>query len=174
MDLENFAQLFETFKECAFRLELLDQYSVPEEEQEFQLFLNGHPVLPTMNREWAEMVERATKAGKIFQRVHVIPERLTPYLRFEIEWGYAYSAIVGEDIRLLQRRQAKLPENIRDYWLFDRSTLVSMQYGVKGEFLGVEQITDSDRIQNAIALSRRLLEQAEPLSVYFARIRQGG
>ena len=34
------------------------------------------------------------------QRVHVVAEPLTEYLRFDIDWSYPLNAATGEDIRL--------------------------------------------------------------------------
>jgi hypothetical protein len=69
------------------------------------------------------------------QRVHVVSEPLSDYLRFEIGWSYPVNAELGEDIRI-SRAGAALPGN--DYWLFDSRALARMHYDDHGRLTGVE------------------------------------
>src|SRR4051794_34587810 len=91
-----FGHQFESFKRSAFRLESLDHYSVPEEAVDYHRFLRGEELPTSTEDEWAQFVKKSVAQGKFIQRVHVVPAQLTPYLRYEIEWGYLYSSVAGE------------------------------------------------------------------------------
>src|SRR6266498_3070001 len=76
-DSEEFGRLFETFEHTAFRLETLDRYTVPEEDEALRRFLAGEPPDPDLFVSWFTLVRAATAAGKAVQRVHLISEPLT-------------------------------------------------------------------------------------------------
>jgi hypothetical protein len=171
MTLNEFGELFQTFKTTAFRLESLDAYSVPEEREEFDRFRNGEPLSISQNREWTTFVDSCVRAGKTIQRVHLLPNQLTPYLRFEIDWGYVYSSAAGEDIRLGTRESIDLPEANQDFWLFDDQFLVLMRYDNIGAFLGIEQLTAPEDIVRFRRTRDYLLKKSEPLRAYLARQR---
>jgi hypothetical protein len=76
------------------------------------------------------------------QRVHVVSEPLSDYLRFEIT-GYRLNVEAGEEVRILPRQATAgldLPDH--DFWLFDGQQVVCMHYDADGAFLGAEQIDD--------------------------------
>ena len=52
------------------------------------------------------MITDAVAAGKVFQRVHVVTEPLTDYLRYELGWSYPPNVEAGEDIRILSRAES--------------------------------------------------------------------
>jgi hypothetical protein len=140
-----FGSLFASFTVSAFRLETLPEYRVEDEAAKLDLFLSGAPRPPDGNEEWCALVADAVASGKRMARVHVVPRRLTPYLRFEIEWGYLYSAAAGEEILRLQEDSpagffGALP--VHDFWLFDDRVCVRMHYDPAGRFLFGELIDD--------------------------------
>jgi len=97
--------------------------------------------LPWM-QDWLMMVRSATAGGKRFARVRVVSVPLTDYSRFGV-WCSQFTNGAGEDIRYLERERADaagVPEH--DYWLFDSSTLVRMDFDDHDAFLGVELVED--------------------------------
>ncbi len=52
-------------------------------------------------REWITLVRDRTAAGCTMQRVHVVKEPITDYLRFELTWGYQPNVDAGEDIGIV-------------------------------------------------------------------------
>jgi len=97
--------------------------------------------LPWM-QDWLMMVRSATANGKRFARVRVVSVPLTDYSRFGV-WCAQFTNGAGEDIRYLERERADavgVPEH--DYWLFDSSTLVRMNFDDHDAFLGVELVED--------------------------------
>jgi hypothetical protein len=144
MKIEDFSSLFSEFKRSAFRLETLQTYSVEFEAKALAQYLDGQP-LPTVapNSDWVELVARNLAAGKTMSRVHTLRTPLTPYARFEIEWGYYYSAQAGEEIRLCFVDDA-VHQRVGDFWLFDDSIAVRMQYGERGEFIAPALVPQAD------------------------------
>ena len=97
-----FDALFTSFKYTAYRLETLQAYDLSYEVEPFQAFLAGHPRPADSSKDqWVGMIKAAVEAGKVFQRVHVVTEPLTDYLRYELGWSYPPNVEVGEDIRIL-------------------------------------------------------------------------
>jgi hypothetical protein len=166
--------LFESFERTAFRLETLDRYAVPVEEEPIRRFLAGEPVDTGWLKSWLTLVEAATGAGKRFQRVRVLPETLqgNDYLRYEVAY-YPHTRAAGEDIRVLSRAEAdglNLPH--RDFWLFDSRLAALMRFDGEGHLHGVE-LTDDPKIiaqcccwrdvalHHAIALDRYVADHEE-------------
>ena len=100
--------LFANFERSAFRLETLDRYTVPAEEEALTAFKAGRPTPPrTINTAnlGCGVVNDATQAGKHISRVHIIGTPHTDYIRFELD-AYAANVEVGEDIRIGHRSEA--------------------------------------------------------------------
>lgn len=137
-----FDALFTSFEHTAYRLETLQVYDVSYEAEPYQAFISGHPQPrdPAKNA-WVSMIRDAVQAGKIFQRVRVVVEPLTDYLRYELGWSYPPNVNVGEDIRILPTQPGRWPTLPRhDYWLFDSSDLWVMEYAEDGTFRWIEQV----------------------------------
>jgi len=146
-DSEEFDRLFQTFERTAFRLEALDRYAVPIEDEPVRRFLAGEPVDTDWLTPYLTLVQRAAAAGKRLQRVRVVSEPPTDndYLRYEFAY-YPYSIAAGEDIRVLSRAQAErldLPD--RDFWLFDSRLVALMRFDRDGHLHGVE-LTDEPQV----------------------------
>ncbi len=82
---EDFNQLFSTFERTARRLETRDRYDVPAERSYIGRFLAGmqeDPEHVASRRSWLDGTVRASVAnGRLWQRVRIVPEPLTEYLR---------------------------------------------------------------------------------------------
>lgn len=147
-DLEDsdFGRLFTDFRHTAYRLETLQVYDVAYEQESYAAWLAGDPdALRSLKGAWAVTVAQATAAGKRFQRVHVVEEPLTDYLRYEIE-GYRYNVEAGEDVRVIPVQRGQWPRELphRDYWLFDSAELWVMEYDEAGRFLGAVHVEDAE------------------------------
>ncbi len=170
---EQFARLFETFREEAFRLETLPRYSVPEELADFEAYLDGAPQPVQVDEEWLSFLRSAAASGRRVVRVRCMGGALTPYLRFEIEWGYQLSEPAGERI-LLCMSPIVPPAGVGDFWLFDDSTLVLMRYGAAGEFLGAFQEADPRTVAACRATRDEAVAAAIPLREFLRDCRAGG
>jgi hypothetical protein len=163
-------QLFATCG-SAFRLETLPQYQTASDER-FHAFREGRP-LPERSvatDPWLAQLAGATAAGHSWQRVHVVTQPLSEYLRYELLTGLENVA-AGEDVRIADRDVfPELATLTRDFWLFDAdaegATALLLRYDHAGEYLGAEISTDPDVLnrcwrQRALALSRSI-----PLAAY--------
>lgn len=121
-----FTELFRKFKHSAFRLETLQWYGVGYEEGPLEQFLAGKPVVHDPSKdEWCGMIRNAVASGRRMERVHVVVEPLTDYLRYEMH-SYAPNVEAGEDIRLIPVRDGDWPADLpkgHDFWLFDSRDL---------------------------------------------------
>jgi hypothetical protein len=173
-----FDALFASFEHTAYRLETLQAYDVSYEVEPYQAFMAGHPRPRDSSKDqWVSMIRDAVAAGKVFQRVHVVIEPLTDYLRYELGWSYPPNVEAGEDIRVLVAQPGKWPmssrgeilPHLRDYWLFDSSDLWVMEYADDGRFLYIEQVTEPAMIVTAARRRDAALHYAIPYSDYMRR-----
>ncbi|MEW1550272.1 DUF6879 family protein [Streptomyces tsukubensis] len=162
-----FEKLFSDFRREAFRLETLDDYSGSSDAEMIRAFLAGEPQPENYNQEWADEVRDNVESGKRMYRVHVLSRPLTDYLRFELGWGYRKNAAAGEEFFILDTTDQPNPlEGVPDFWMFDESSVVSMNYGESGSFLGAESHSDT-----AVWMTYRdlALSRAVPFSEWWER-----
>jgi hypothetical protein len=167
-----FTALFERFAHTAYRLETLPAYGVGYEDESFRAFAAGESLASDPAREeWTALIRDAAVKGKIFQRVHLVNEPLSEYLRYEMEWWYGPNAEAGDDIRILPAWRVPPSERttldtLRDYWLFDSRDLWVMNYDDDGRFLFAEQINDPDMIVRHTYWRDAALHYAIPYATY--------
>jgi len=173
-----FGAVFQSFTASAFRLETLSEYRVEESAHKVELFLKGTPLPPDHNDAWCQLVSAAQMAGKRMSRVHVIPRRLTPYLRYEIEWGYVFNAEAGEEILLLAHdRPSEIFDTwpLPDFWLFDdgteRRTCVRMHYDSTGQFQFGQLVADPSEFHTYRRARDVAVDHAVSLQQYLAELR---
>jgi hypothetical protein len=100
------------------------------------------------------------------QRVHVVSEPLSAYLRFEIGWSYPLNHDAGEDIRILPREHAQTAvASAGDYWLLDSRMLIRMLYN-DGNLAAIDHVTDPDIIVAAGYCRDAALHHAVSLAQY--------
>ncbi|WP_239028279.1 DUF6879 family protein [Pseudonocardia acidicola] len=162
----------EHFTETAFRLEVLQQYEVASDGNDFGRYLRGEPA-PTLERKgpWLQRLRNERARGLYRHRVRIVTAPVTDYTRFECEWGYAPNAEAGEDIRILDLAERDWPELApgvhQDFWLLDNEHALSMHYGPTGEFLGA---TAEHNLLPAFRDARDLLwDTAEPFTEWWPR-----
>lgn len=158
-----FMRHFSDFRRTAYRLETLQFYDVSYERAEFDRFLSGEPrgVFPGID-EWGALVRSGVREGKEFQRVHLVTEPLSDYVRFECAWAYRHNVAAGEDVRIVPLRQGEWPEDLprQDYWLFDSALLLLMNYDPDGSFVSAEAVDDELRVADADRLRARAVERS--------------
>lgn len=134
---EAFLDLFRRFEFTAYRLEVRTAYAVPDEDEGYARFLAGQDPGLDWFEPWLNLMREQTGLGKRIERVRLIDDPPSDYLRFEL-WGTPHNLAAGEDIRYLDRGgadQLGLPGY--DYWLFDSRLLARLQFGERNRFLGV-------------------------------------
>jgi hypothetical protein len=119
-------------------------------------------------------VKDAAASGKSMSRVHVISDPLTPYLKFEIDWGYVRNQEVGEQIYILHDSGARefiSDKPLFDFWLFDESIVALMKYDDEGHFLGASVTSDRDVVSECLRQRDVAMSAAESLREYLRRVR---
>jgi hypothetical protein len=154
-----------------FRLETLQSYGDSGEDPALAAFLAGQPHLITPAKHtWTALVRDRRAAGCVMQRVHVVTEPITDYLRFELTWGYQPNVEAGEDIRIVavtvgRQWPPELPERT-DFWLFDLSVLFALRYDQNGAWLATEEVTAPATVEQACAWRETALHRALPWRRY--------
>ncbi|SPE57498.1 hypothetical protein SNS2_3169 [Streptomyces netropsis] len=167
--LKNLGELFDTFEREAFRLETLADYSKSGNVDAYQAFLSGQPQPDDYNESWLSEVRAHTGDGKRIYRVHILSRPLTPYLRFELGWGYRRNATGGEEFFILDTTDKPNPlESVEDFWLFDEGTAVVMHYDDTGAITERETMPDS-RAPEFVTIRDMALAHAEPFSEWWEK-----
>lgn len=166
---KSLAELFDTFEREAFRLETLDDYSNSGNTDAYQAFLAGESQPDSYNDAWVEELRSHTSRGKRVYRVHILSRPLTPYLRFELGWGYRKNATGGEEFFILDTTDKPNPlEGVGDFWLFDSVSAAAMNYDDNGAYTGSEVLPES-RAQEFSEYRDRALSQAVPFPEWWAK-----
>lgn len=140
-------QLFRGVKRSWFRLEALQRYAVDYEQEAFAEFRKTGQA-PRRFGEFQQIITNHVAAGRVLQRVHIVQEPLTDYLRYELQ-HYATNARAGEDIRLLPVGEHGWPTGLphSDFWLFDDIDVWAMQYDSAGKFVAAQQVDDPAHVE---------------------------
>lgn len=138
LDEAALGELLDTAQHDLFRLETLDLYEVRTDGSDYDRYLRGEPG-PDMARKqpWMDRLAADAARGLRNYRVHVVRSPLSPYLRYECEWGYAFNVRAGEEIRIIDLAEQPRPWALvdEDFWLMDDATVVKMHYQA-GRFVG--------------------------------------
>lgn len=176
MDAASFGALFDTFTSQVFRLEGLQSYAVPAEDDSLRAFREGtaRPERSVRTSPWLARIAESTAARKVWQRVHLIRHPLSEYLRHEL-LSYVESQAVGEQIGLVDLAEhPELEDPGPDFWLFDWDTdapfAVVMHYNDEGAIVGREHTTDGQRLDRMASIRRAAWGAAVPLNVYLAGV----
>ena len=159
----DFDRLFRSFQRTAFRLETQGEYRELVEQEPLRRFRNGEPADDSWLNPWTDNVRVATRHGRRFQRVRVLTDPLTDYLRFEMDLALRANIPAGEEIRSLTMAKAKdlgIPIGL-DLWMFDDDRVGVMHFGNQG-MLGLEMITDAAEIDRYRQLRDRAWNAAAP------------
>lgn len=175
MEIEEIANLFARCQSSAFRLQRQAAYLVEEEADDFKRFLSGIP-FPTVDDDpWLKTIERKAKAGIVITNLHVLPHRLTPYLRYAIDWSYVFRHLVGERILFIEETEARRcdPPARQDFWLFDDRLAVVMRYDPEGRFISAEAVEEPTEVERYQSIERAVVECAFDLPELLSRRRRG-
>lgn len=169
-----YLQALHTFAASAFRLETRQSYAGSGEDAAYEAFQAGgtRPPLEADDLTYLADVRAARARGARWQRVHVVREPLSAYLRFELTWEYGPNVEAGEEIGLVVLDEAEpwppeLPSDV-DFWLFDEHLLFELRYDPDGMWLSVNEIADRRRIEQAQRWRTAALRHARDWHGYVA------
>ena len=166
--LEQLAKYFTSlFQHRAFRLETLDFYDAANEREPYAAFLAGQPVDPAWRRPWQGLVRGVRESGRMMERVHIVSEPVTDYIRFSLLHGYPASVEAGEDVRILGRVAASEARLRRDdFWLFDDDLAALLNYDADGRVERVNLTNELVALACLRGIRDRSLGLASPLAQY--------
>jgi hypothetical protein len=168
LDGEEWQSYFRDVKRSAFRLEVHQTYTMPAEAETVRAFLAGESMPERFNASWHELIRGHAAAGRGFTRAKIVRKPLTDYSRYLFEWCIPGNVAAGEDyqiVDLVDGGGPGLPQ--QDFWLFDETTVVRLNYRADGTHINRELIQDAD-IGTYLAWRDLALESAVPFSVYRA------
>ncbi|MGH3621255.1 MAG: DUF6879 family protein [Sciscionella sp.] len=155
-----------------FRLETLQSYSGSSGDNALAEWRRAGTIPLTEElRQWCERIQQRVRDGCRVERVHVVTEPLTDYMRFELA-SYRPNVEAGEDVRVIPARDGWWPADVptgTDFWLIDGRQLWSMQYAPDGQWLGAELVTDPQQVVDACAVRDAALAQSVPWRDYHPR-----
>lgn len=145
----HFEALFAGFERTARRLEVRDRYDVESERPYLARWHDGMQEdreHVDSRRPWLDQVRRNVAHGRTYQRVRVVSDPLSEYVRYALR-GTRQTVESGEDISYLDRKDADsldLPDH--DFWLFDGTLLVLMPFTSDDRPLGGLLVRDGDTV----------------------------
>ncbi|UXY27814.1 DUF6879 family protein [Streptomyces sp. HUAS TT20] len=145
LDGDEWKSYFRDFKRSAFRLEVHQTYTMPAEAETFRAFLAGKPIPEGFNETWHRTIQGHVAAGRTMTRAKIVRQPLTPYSRYLFAWGIAGNVTAGEDYRIVDltdQPDPDLPE--QDFWMFDETTVVHLNYRPDGTQINRELIREPD------------------------------
>lgn len=145
LDGEEWQAYFRDFKRSAFRLEVHQTYTMPAEAETVRAFLAGEPRPADFNAPWHATVREHAAAGRTMARAKIVRRPLTSYSRYLFEWCIPGNVAAGEDYRIIDltdRPNPGLPA--QDFWLFDETTVVHLNYRTDGTQINRELIQEPD------------------------------
>ncbi|GAA4181959.1 hypothetical protein GCM10022252_07100 [Streptosporangium oxazolinicum] len=144
LDGESWKDFFDSFQRDAFRLETQPKYTMPAEAESLARFLRGEPKPDNHNAAWHRRVTGYVDAGKGIGRVRVVRRPLTDYQRYQLAWGIPGNIMAGEDIRILDLTDQviDIPSD-QDWWMFDDSSVVHLNFRPDGTQINRELIEGS-------------------------------
>ena len=168
------ADLYRTCRVSACRLETLQHYDVPGDEERQRAFHAGHSLPPPRRAKLddLDLIAKLHQSGRNVGRVHVVDQPLSPYVRYEVA-VYAENVAAGEDVRIADRSlHSELEALMEDFAIFDAETddpgVVLFNYDTGGRVRGYRvagdrETVDRCRVQYDLALARSV-----PLSEFVA------
>ncbi|MET9532636.1 DUF6879 family protein [Streptomyces sp. NPDC006649] len=168
LDGEEWQAYFRDFKNSAFRLEVHPVYTMPAEAETVRDFLAGEPIPEAFNASWHTTAREHAAAGRTMTRAKVVRRPLTDYSRYLFEWCIPGNVEAGEDyqiVDLTDRPNPGLPD--QDFWLFDETTVVHLNYRPDGTQINRELVSSPD-LRQYLAWRDLALENAVPFRGYRA------
>ncbi|MFG1703696.1 DUF6879 family protein [Nonomuraea sp. M3C6] len=108
----------------AWHLEMRDVYRVEAEDLPFAKWLKGEHDDFKWFQEWLDHIREMTREGVKIERLRIVTEPHTDYIRWEASLS-PRNIEAGEEIRYLTRQAvADIPLPAEDCWLFDDDRLV--------------------------------------------------
>jgi hypothetical protein len=179
MNLEELGVFMDTHMTgSAFRLEARQTYEVASDGTDYRRYLDGEPHwTPERKQPWLDHLAAERAAGRYRHRVRIVERPVTPYTRYECEWGYVPNVAAGEDVRILDLGEHQLPDVglhlDRDWWLLTDAEgvarVVVMNYDENNQFVDAVALTDPRLVSGFEVVRDLLWSAAEPFTDWWSR-----
>jgi hypothetical protein len=157
---------FQRFTTSSWRWECQGDYSI--DAAALQRWRDGLP--PDMSRKepWLRSIREIVADGKTFDRVRMLTEPITEYLRWLIEQTQS-NVDAGEDIRWVQQSvAAELGMPDYDFYLFDDARVAIMRFGEDKLLAELEVVDDPDIVARHRVFRDAIWQRAVPHIEYNA------
>ncbi|KAA5836169.1 hypothetical protein F1721_07515 [Saccharopolyspora hirsuta] len=168
LDGEQFGRYLTGYERSAWRFECQPTYTMPNEQENLRRWRAGEPKPEGHNAGWHETVRSLVSAGKAIGRVRTVRQPLTEYQRYQLDWGIPGNIAAGEDIRVLDLTDLDLDLPAQDFWLFDDSLVVDLNFNPDGTLNNVDKLEDPN-LDQYLKWRDTALSHAVSLSEWNAR-----
>jgi hypothetical protein len=170
------SDLYHACSVSAYRLETLQHYDVPGDEDRQRAFHAGEPLPPPRQgkQDDLKLIAMLQESGRQVGRIHVVDQPLSPYVRYELA-VYAENVSAGEDVRIADRSiHPELETLARDFVIFDAETsdaaVVLFDYDSDGHVRGYRIASDPETVGHCHEQYRLALTRSVPLAEFTAAI----
>ena len=168
--------LYRTSRVSACRLETLQHYTVPGDEERQRAFHSGDPLPPPREEllDDLRLITELRRTGLQIGRVHVVDRPLSAYVRYELA-VYEENVSAGENVRIADRSlHPELDSLTRDFVIFDaetgNGTVVLFDYDTDGLIQGYRLATDRETMERYREQYDLAFSHSVPLSEFMAAI----
>ncbi|MFF7593305.1 DUF6879 family protein [Kitasatospora purpeofusca] len=165
-DGDQWRKHFDGYRRSAFRLEAQPVYTMPREAENVARFLRGEPKPAEHNAAWHARVRGFVSSGRTIGRVRVVRQPLTDYQRYQFAWGIPGNIAAGEDIRILDATEQDFGIPLHDWWMFDESSVVRLNF--RADSTQINRELADDQVEECQELRRTALAPAVPFADYLA------
>lgn len=162
---EGLAALFDTVTRSSWRWECQGHYEV--DRVALERWRRGEPeVEDEADRAWVAYIRRLAAGGIPFERVRMLTEPPTDYLRWMLDTTDR-NVDAGEDIRWIDESRAReLEMPTYDFYIFDDDRLAILRFDTNRVLTGVEVIDGDDVVNHHRQLRDRVWPHATPHAEY--------
>lgn len=170
LDGDEWRRTFDAYERDAWRFEAQPVYTMPREAENVGRFLRGEQKPADHNARWHERVRGYVTSGRTIGRVRVVRQPLTDYQLYQFAWGIPGNIAAGEDIRILDVTEEAygLPRSGCDWWMFDGTRIVHLNFRSDGTQISREKYTGD--IAPYLEWKRIALAHSVPFSVYVKEV----
>ncbi|MDT9693636.1 hypothetical protein Q5762_36025 [Streptomyces sp. P9(2023)] len=170
IDLDEFENLFRTFKHSAWRLETRRRFASDESTDTYRQFVATGTAEWDTEDPYCDLIRSQTAQGKRVERVRIVDNPPTTGQLYLLDNAKRNSGL-GEDIRNLWRTDAdRLQLPSEDFWLFDSRLAATLRFDEDDNLVDVELITEPAEIVRYAVIRDAAWHHAVPYKEFAAKL----